>query len=56
MKPVRPDRKQPSTNATVRKPPDCANDNALDAVGLLHRGRREEHDDRERDRGSRRSS
>ena len=28
MKPVRPDRKQPSTNAPVRKPPDAANDNA----------------------------
>ena len=26
MKPVRPDRKQPATNASVRKSPDCANE------------------------------
>ena len=25
MKPVRPDKKQPSTNAAVRNPPDCGN-------------------------------
>ena len=28
MKPVRPDKKQPSTNAPVRNTPDCAYDSA----------------------------
>ena len=48
MKPVRPDRKQPSTNAPVRKPTRLHERERDGAVGVLHRGRREEHDDRER--------
>ena len=48
MKPVRPDMKHPRTNASVRQMPDSANDSASTPVVLLHRGRREEHDDRER--------
>ena len=55
MKPVRPDRKQPATNARVRNRPDCANVRPDDAFGRRSSGfddlgRRDEHDDRERDR------
>ena len=50
MKPVRPDRKQPSTNARGAEAARLRERQRFDAaVGLLHRGRREEHDDRERD-------
>ena len=49
MKPVRPDMKQPATNASVRKMPGLGEAQRLGAVGLQHRGRGDEHDDDERD-------
>ena len=51
MNPVRPDKKHPSTNASVRHVPDSANESASMPVVLLHRGRGDEHDDGERARG-----
>ena len=35
MKPVRPDMKHPSTNASVRQMPDCAYDNASTPLSFL---------------------
>ena len=48
MKPVRPDKKQPSTNAAGAEAARLHERQRDAAVGVLHRGRREEHDDRER--------